>query len=255
MPFPPIITAIHGADNSLADISHEASISRDTLGTVSTVTEACFVEGSSSVTLVGREEREDVRKIVRSRDDEKGHKKHERNEQAGGRMIQTQDQKEREKGRDDGGGELTRMIGSEDWTLVLEVCERAIVNDSNVKEAVRAIRREFKYGEPFAQLSAARLWAIMLRNSTETFISQSTSRKFLDTVEDLLMSPRTSPVVRERVMDVVSAAAYASHNKKAIGFRGLWRNVKPPGKPDEGVPFDTSDAMFNPPIPSSKLAD
>lgn len=155
--------------------------------------------------------------------------------------------------RDESGEELTRLIGyltataSEDWGLVLEVCERASVSDSNAKEAVRALRREFKYGEPSAQLSAARLWAIMLRNSTETFISQSTSRKFLDTLEDLLLNPRTSPVVRERVMDVLSAAAYASGSKKDTGFRGLWRRVKPPGKPDEGVPFDTDDAMFNPP--------
>ena len=63
----------------------------------------------------------------------------------------------------------------------------------------------------------------MLRNSTETFISQSTSRKFLDTLEDLLLNPRTSPVVRERVMDVLSAAAYASgsseHTTSSYGYR------------------------------------
>lgn len=38
--------------------------------------------------------------------------------------------------------------------------------------------------------------------------------------------------------------------EKDTGFRGLWRKVKPPGKPDEGVPFDTDDAMFNPPVPT-----
>ncbi|KAJ7239958.1 hypothetical protein B0H12DRAFT_72370 [Mycena haematopus] len=88
----------------------------------------------------------------------------------------------------------------------------------------------------------------MLRNSSETFISQSTSRKFLDTLEDLLTSSRTSPVVRERVMDVLAAAAYASGSKKDAGFRGLWRRVKPRDKPEEGMPFDTEDAMFNPPL-------
>ncbi|KAJ7233186.1 hypothetical protein C8J57DRAFT_1090708, partial [Mycena rebaudengoi] len=137
---------------------------------------------------------------------------------------------------------------SEDWTLVLDVCEHASSSDSNAKEAVRALRREFKYGEPAAQLAAARLWAIMLRNSSDTFISQSTSRKFLDTLEDLLTSARTSPVVRERVMDVLAAAAYASGTKKDTGFRGLWRRVKPRDKPEEGMPFDTDDAMFNPPL-------
>ncbi|KAJ4481063.1 hypothetical protein J3R30DRAFT_2398111 [Lentinula aciculospora] len=185
-------------------------------------------------------------------------------------FVDREDRKEREPfrreektvDRDREIAELTRMIGyltataSEDWALVLEVCERASSNEANAKEAVRALRREFKYGPPAAQLSAARLWAIMLRNSSDIFITQCTSRKFLDTLEDLLTNTGggpfssgkgTSPVVRERVMDVLAAAAYASGSKRDTGFRGLWKKVKPADKPDEGVPFDTDDAMFNPP--------
>ncbi|KJA13530.1 hypothetical protein HYPSUDRAFT_122179, partial [Hypholoma sublateritium FD-334 SS-4] len=164
----------------------------------------------------------------------------------------------REARKDDDQAELTRMIGyltataSEDWSLVLEVCDRASASDTNAKEAVRAIRREFKYGEPPAQLSAARLWAIMLRNCSDTFISQSRQRKFLDTLEELLNSPKTSPVVRERLLEVVAAASFASGTNQdprhdRDGFRGLWKRVKPFDKPDEGVPFDTEDAMFHPP--------
>ncbi|KAG5651828.1 hypothetical protein H0H81_007260 [Sphagnurus paluster] len=148
--------------------------------------------------------------------------------------------------------ELTRMIGyltatsSEDWSIVMDVCERASANEANAKEAVRALRREFKYGEPPAQLAAARLWAVMLRNSAEPFISQSTARKFLDTLEDLLSTPKTSPVVRERVLDVISAAAYASGTNSA--FRALWKRVKPADKPEQGVPLDNADAMYTPPV-------
>ncbi|KAJ8083227.1 Rho guanine nucleotide exchange factor [Marasmius tenuissimus] len=181
-------------------------------------------------------------------------------------------------------GELTRLIGfltatsSEDWALVLDVCERASASDSNAKEAVRTLRNEFKYGQPQAQLSAARLWAIMLRNSTDTFIGQSTSRKFLETLEELLLSSRTNPVVKERVLNVLAAAAYASGisdnsllsaaiftlppgctqrnakigiAEKDIGFCGLWKKVKPHNMPDEGMPFDTDDDMFNPPVRAS----
>ena len=46
---------------------------------------------------------------------------------------------------------------SEDWALVLDVCERASASEANAKEAIRALRREFKYGQPQAQLSAARV--------------------------------------------------------------------------------------------------
>jgi hypothetical protein len=59
-------------------------------------------------------------------------------------------------------------------------------------------------------LTGPQLWAIMLRNCSDVFVSQSMNRKFLETIEDLLTSPKTSPVVRERLLDVVAAAAYAS---------------------------------------------
>lgn len=208
-------------------------------------------------------EKKEKRPFWKNRDKDKDKEKEKERER------EREKEKERERdGRGDRGrdsrrdedpqAELTRMIGyltataSEDWGLVLEVCDRASANEANAKEAVRALRREFKYGEPPAQLSAARLWAIMLRNSTDVFISQSMSRKFLETLEDLLSSSRTSPVVRERLLEVVAAAAYASGSRRdgrgdRDGFRGLWRRVKPYDKPDEGIPFDTDDAMFHPP--------
>ncbi|KAH9834382.1 uncharacterized protein C8Q71DRAFT_768478 [Rhodofomes roseus] len=164
--------------------------------------------------------------------------------------------RERERRDEEPPAELTRIIGyltataSEDWSLVLEVCERASSSEANAKEAVKALRREFKYAEPSAQLSAARLWAIMLRNSSAVFTHQCASRKFLDTLEDVITSSRTSPVVRERLLEVLAAAAYASSSgSKEAAFRSLWKKVKPADKPDEGIPIDTGDAMFNPPTP------
>jgi hypothetical protein len=76
----------------------------------------------------------------------------------------------------------------------------------------------------------------MLRNSSELFVHQCAKNKFLDTLDDVLTSQRTSPVVRERLLDVLAAAAYASSgtpHKNDSGFRLLWRKVKPVGKPDE----------------------
>jgi hypothetical protein len=184
--------------------------------------------------------------------------------------------------KEDGQQDLMRMIGyltatsSEDWAVVLDVCERASATESNAKEAAKALRREFKcvtcrllsssrhnliltfrYGEAPQQLSAARLWAIMLRNSSELFVHQCAKNKFLDTLDDVLTSQRTSPVVRERLLDVLAAAAYAStgtSQKNESSFRLLWKKVKPAGKPDEGVPFDPDDAMFNPPSPRRSTA-
>ncbi|TFK17459.1 hypothetical protein FA15DRAFT_676054 [Coprinopsis marcescibilis] len=152
---------------------------------------------------------------------------------------------------------LTSMIGylaataSEDWMIVLEVCERASATEVNAKEAIRALRSEFKYGQPPAQLAASKLWAFMLRNGSDVFIAQSRSRKFLDAIEQIIKSSQTNPVVRERLLEIIAAAAYASgrHKKGSDkdGFRGVWLRVKPADKPDEGIPFDSEDAIFNPP--------
>lgn len=87
----------------------------------------------------------------------------------------------------------------------------------------------------------------MLRNSSEIFVHQCMKSKFMDTLEDVLTSQRTSPVVRERLLDVLAAAAYASSAtslKNESSFRLLWRKVKPPGKPDEvGVIHSTLSVL------------
>ena len=84
-----------------------------------------------------------------------------------------------------------------------------------------------RYAEPTAQLSAARvrahitvhrsdlltfklqLWAIMIRNCHDNFLAQCSSKKFLDTLEDVLQSHKTTPVVRERILEVLAGAAYS----------------------------------------------
>ena len=70
----------------------------------------------------------------------------------------------------------------------------------------------------------------MLRNSSMLFVRQCVKSKFLDTLESVLTSQRTSPVVRDRLLDVLAAAAYAGPRS---GFCLLWRKVKPAGRPDE----------------------
>ncbi|KAH8099783.1 hypothetical protein BXZ70DRAFT_1025894 [Cristinia sonorae] len=156
---------------------------------------------------------------------------------------------------EDSQAELTRMIGyltanaSEDWSLVLEVCERASASEAAARETVKALRREFKYAEPTAQLAAARLWAVLLQNSSGLFMVACQSRKFLETLEDIILFSRTPPVFRDRLMQVLAAAAYASPGPKDP-FRVLWRRLKQPNQPDEGIPLDPDDAMLNPPVPT-----
>jgi len=70
----------------------------------------------------------------------------------------------------------------------------------------------------------------------------------METVESVILSPTTSPVVRERLIDVLAAAAFTFHGPGKEGFQSTWQRVRPPDKPEEGVPFDTQDPMFDPKI-------
>ncbi|KAF8332120.1 uncharacterized protein EI90DRAFT_3289308 [Cantharellus anzutake] len=144
-------------------------------------------------------------------------------------------------------GQIT-ATGSEDWGFVLELCERVSVNETTAKEAARALRREFKYAIPASQLSAARLWAIMLRNAKPVFVEASASKKNMDAVEDVITSSKTAPVVKERLLEVLGYAAY-DHGRgdRKHPFVATWRKVKPPEAPDQGIPPNLDDPMFRPP--------
>ena len=56
----------------------------------------------------------------------------------------------------------------------------------------------------------------MLRNASDVFIQQISQRKFIEALEDALTSPRTSPVVRERLMEVLAAAAFITSSRKSF---------------------------------------
>ncbi|KAJ7156345.1 kinase-like domain-containing protein [Mycena filopes] len=147
--------------------------------------------------------------------------------------------------------EILSSTASEDWDLTLDICADVAATEANAKEAVRALRREFHYGDSTTQLAAARLWAILLRHSNITFVNQCTTKKFLSAIENLLTSPNTLPVVRERVMKILAAAAYVSGSNKEsdAGFRGLWRRVRTDHEPEEGTPFDSATLFGGPSSP------
>ena len=65
----------------------------------------------------------------------------------------------------------------------------------------------------------------MSSNCSEVFITETASRKFLNTVEELITSSGTSPVVRDRLLDVVGAAAYNSEWKSVYVYPFLNKDI------------------------------
>lgn len=58
----------------------------------------------------------------------------------------------------------------------------------------------------------------MLRNATDVFLTQICSRKFIDALEDVLTNPRTNQVVRERLMEVLAAAAFITSSRTCLSI-------------------------------------
>ncbi len=67
----------------------------------------------------------------------------------------------------------------------------------------------------------------------------------MDAVESVILTPTSSPVVKERFIDVLAGAAFTFHGPGKDGFQSTCKRVRPPNKPEEGIPFDMEDPMFN----------
>ena len=68
----------------------------------------------------------------------------------------------------------------------------------------------------------------------------------METVESVILSQKTLPEVRERLIDVLAAAAFTFHGPDKEGFRSTWKRIRPPNKPKGGIPFEMQDSMFDP---------
>jgi hypothetical protein len=53
----------------------------------------------------------------------------------------------------------------------------------------------------------------MLRNASDIFLTQIISRNFIDTLEGVITNSKTSPVVRERLIEVLAAAAFIANSR------------------------------------------
>ena len=67
----------------------------------------------------------------------------------------------------------------------------------------------------------------------------------METVESVILAPSTEPVVKDRLRDVLAAAAFTFHGPGKEGFQSTWERVRPPNQPEYGIPFDMEDPMLN----------
>ncbi|KAG8928251.1 hypothetical protein FRC02_007190 [Tulasnella sp. 418] len=150
--------------------------------------------------------------------------------------------------------ELRNTIGSivatrsDDWSLILDLCQRASTSELGAKTFYNALADEFTLSRPSEQLVAARLWGIILNQPNQDWLlTQCSSKWFLDAVKKAVRNAKSaelaSPSVKERLMIVLGGAS-ALYGKDYPQIRSLWIKLKDGGEPESGKDFDKDDPLF-----------
>ncbi|KAK0554611.1 hypothetical protein OC845_000643 [Tilletia horrida] len=166
---------------------------------------------------------------------------------------------------------------SVDWSYVLNLADSIGTSDPAAKEAARAIRKEFKYGEAQAQRRAVRVWAILMMNASERFRAQVATKRFLEVVESVATNSKTDPAVVDKMLNVLAVLAYHyQHDPEMAILTKCWNKIRPKDRPQnvsyyalrwklqkldltqlslilvQGEPMDPNSEDFNPPIQRSR---
>ncbi|KAG9033330.1 hypothetical protein FRB95_000337 [Tulasnella sp. JGI-2019a] len=115
-------------------------------------------------------------------------------------------------------------MGSIDLTSLMQICGPASTK-KGAKKAAMMLQDAFQTGETAPMFEAAQLWRIMLANCKAPFIQYSTSKIFMDSVEDCVRGPATPPAVRELLLLTIEEAA-SQDRIEYLGFLALWTKVQ-----------------------------
>ncbi|XP_063358164.1 signal transducing adapter molecule 1 [Cydia amplana] len=86
---------------------------------------------------------------------------------------------------------------SEDWALILEICDRAGAGATAARDCLRAVTRRLAHTDPHVQLKAATLLDACVSNCGRNFLLEVASRDFLHEFRRLLS--RAQPPVARRL--------------------------------------------------------
>ncbi|XP_063375797.1 signal transducing adapter molecule 1 [Cydia fagiglandana] len=86
---------------------------------------------------------------------------------------------------------------SEDWALILEICDRAGAGATAARDCLRAVTRRLAHTDPHVQLKAATLLDACVSNCGRNFLLEVASRDFLHEFRRLLA--RAQPPVARRL--------------------------------------------------------
>ncbi|KAF8755390.1 GAT domain [Rhizoctonia solani] len=128
----------------------------------------------------------------------------------------------------------------EDWAVVVELCNKLGIDPQETEESFKVLINDIRFSTlPSVQLSAAKLWMIMIYRCRPYFASHIPEQELLGVIEEVALSSRTSPVVRDRLVEVMGASVFllkdaepSHHRRRPHHFHQLshhsLRLIKPP---------------------------
>ncbi|WRT65209.1 uncharacterized protein IL334_002152 [Kwoniella shivajii] len=138
---------------------------------------------------------------------------------------------------------------------IYDVCDRIHRSegaDGIARDAARALRKEFKHGNENERRNAAKVWLYLMRNiSGKGFRQNASSKKFLSSLEPILLAPATKPLVSQStyrlITDILSDLTFSYGQEKGCeGLVEFWKKIKLPQESEIGNPLPIDHPIFSP---------
>ncbi|MBW0520296.1 hypothetical protein O181_060011 [Austropuccinia psidii MF-1] len=138
----------------------------------------------------------------------------------------------------------------QDWPQIFELTDKISSNQINLKDLLRALKKQIKSSNQTHQIKAIRLTVVLTLNSSDQFRLQISSKKFLETIEDAFHKASKSSngyPLQDIIVKAFGVLTHQfQHDNNLAGFSNLYNKFKPPSAPSNGFVLDQSDGLFTP---------
>ncbi|KAF8727742.1 Protein tyrosine kinase, partial [Rhizoctonia solani] len=137
----------------------------------------------------------------------------------------------------------------EDWAVVVELCNKLGIDPQETEESFKVLINDIRSTLPSVQLSAAKLWMIMIYRCRPYFASHIPEQELLGVIEEVALSSRTSPVVRDRLVEVMGASVFLLKDAETLGpYQSTWMKLRQRLRlthPPEGLAITAEDHIIS----------
>ncbi|ELU45222.1 protein tyrosine kinase domain-containing protein [Rhizoctonia solani AG-1 IA] len=138
----------------------------------------------------------------------------------------------------------------EDREAVAELCNKLGIDPQETEESFKVLVNNIRLVLVCpVQVSAAKLWVVMIYRCRPYFASHTHEQTLLETVEEVALGPRTSLVVRDRLVEAVGASVFLLKDAETLGpYRSTWTKLRQSLEltyPDEGIVIIDEDQIIS----------